>query len=480
MRDLQAMIAGLRAAAVTEAADAEALDAAAREEWAYVAGLQIWIFGLPLMRTEQLRRLMMQLETPMETLPYAPPNMLGHMRAIPTSDSDLPFTPNVDTLYSGSVIELADNPMVFRAPAMPDRYWSLQVGDAFYSNLPYLGTRATGTAGGVWLFVAPDWDGEVPDGAVLYRSESNTITIALRIRIEGSQDTEAVARAQHGFKLTTLDSYLAGEERPAEPGKPPSMPLDTHDVRYFTTLCRLLKYNPPYDRDAAMVALMDVLGLVPGADIDADSIDPAVRRGLVRAAEQGPKTIAWKVKYRGKKSQSMWNVDLTGGTYGCDYLARAEGAIQGLFVHDPIECTYFHTYHDGDGNPLDGAGNYTMRFEKDQIAPTHPFGFWSITGYGTSYTLIPNNHGRYSVQSSDRDLVVDDDGGITVHVGPDAPVNGAMANWVATEPARPFRLNYRIYLPQDPILNLDTVESYLPPVVRSAAGTANPAGADPR
>ncbi len=28
-----------------------------------------------------------------------------------------------------------------------------------------------------------------------------------------------------------------------------------------------------------------------------------------------------------------------------------------------------------------------------------------------------------------------------------------MANWVATEPGQPFRLNYRIYLPQDTLLD---------------------------
>jgi hypothetical protein len=83
MEDLQPMIASLRAAAVVDPDEAATLDAAAREEWAYAAGLQIWIYGLPLMRTEQLRRGMSQLDGPMESLPFAPVNQLGHMRAFP-------------------------------------------------------------------------------------------------------------------------------------------------------------------------------------------------------------------------------------------------------------------------------------------------------------------------------------------------------------------------------------------------------------
>ena len=464
MQDLQPMIADLRAATVTEPADAALLDGAAREEWAYAAGLQIWIYGLPLMRTEQLRRWMIALDGPLENLPYAPINQLGHMRLIPTWESNLPFTPNVDTLYSGSIVELTDNPMVFKAPALPDRYWSLQVADAFYANQPYLGTRATGTGEGTWLFVAPDWEGEIPDGVTLYRSESNTITIALRVRIEGEWDTENVVRAQYGFRLTSLENHLAGDERPAPPGRPPEVPMDSHDLAYFTTLCRLLKHNPPYDRDAGVVALMDVLGLVPGAGIAPDSIDPAVSRGLVRAAEQGPKIIAWKVKYRGKKSPSMWNVDLTGGTYGTDYLARAEGAIQGLFVHDPAECTYFHTYHDGNGDPLDGGRDYSLRFAPEQLARTDDLGFWSVTGYNTMFTLIRNDHGRYSVQSSDPGLVRDAGGGVTLHTGP-GPHADAMSNWVATEPGQPFRLNYRVYLPEADMIHPDNVDNHLPAVM---------------
>ena len=464
MRTLQALITELRVAAVTDRGTVEALDGAAREEWAYTAGLQSWIFGLPLLRVELLRRMLSQLQAPMEALPYAPINQLGHMRILPTADTNLPFTPNVDTLYSGSLVELAKEPLVFHAPAMPDRYWSLQVADAWLSNLPYLGTRATGRGAGTWLFAGPDWDGDVPGGVELYRCPRNTVVMALRIRVEDREDVRNCTGCQEGFGLTTLRGYLSGDEQPASPAELGKALLDDHDVAYFTTLCRLLEQNPPYERDAGMVALMDLLGLSPGAEVDPDALDPAVRRGLVRAAEAGPKIIAWKVKYRGRKSETMWNVDLTGGSYGSDYLARAEGSIQGLFVHDPVECIYFHTYHDGHGDPLDGSRAYRLRFAPDQLARTADLGFWSITAYGARYTLIPNDHERYSVQSSDKGLVFDPDGGLTVEVGGTAP-SGRLSNWLGTELGQPFRLNYRVYLPDPEMLSPDSVEDFLPPVL---------------
>lgn len=464
MHGLHEFMVGLRASTRVDPQEVVALDEAAREEWAYCAGLVIWIYGLPLMRVEQFRRLMSSLDTPLEDAPYAPINQMGHMRHIPTWQSNLPFTPNVDTLYSGSIVELAETPMVFKAPAMPDRYWSLEVADANMSNLPYLGTRATGTGAGAWLFVAPDWSGEVPEGLTLYRCPSNTVAFALRIRIEGEWDTENVVKAQHEFRLTSLENYLAGSARAAQPGKLNVVPLETHDLAFFTTLCRLQKFNPPYPEDEPIVLMMKELGLEPGAEIDPSSIDPAIRRGLVRAADEGPRTIAWKVKYRGKKNATNWNVDLRGGTFGTDYLARAEGSIQGLFVHDAEECTYFHTYHDANGDLLDGSKNYSIRFAPDQIPTTHPLGFWSVTAYNPGYTLIENEFGRYAVQSSDPSVVGNPDGGVTVYTGPE-PVRGAESNWIATRVGEGFRLNMRVYLPTSEVISPDTVDRFLPPVL---------------
>ena len=465
MHDLQQLMMGMKAASNETPSGIVDLDDAAIEEWAYASGLVVWIWGLPLLRFEQFRRLMSLLDAPAENLPYAPIGQLGHMRSLPTWESVMPFTPNVDTLYSGSICELDHAPAVFIAPAMPDRYWSLEIADAFLANQPYLGTRTTGTDAGAWLLVAPDWDGEVPEGLTLYRSRSSSVMLALRIHIEGESDTPEVVRAQHGFRLTTIEGFLDGSHRPAPKMEPVLAPPVDHDIAYFTTLCELLDRNPPQAGDGSVVALLGHLGLEPGRRIDPDAIRPPVRRGLARAAAEGPRIIGWKVKHRGRKNATMWNVDLVGGSYGDDHLARAEGAIQGLFVHDPEECIYFHTYHSGDGELLDGSSTYTLHFDATQLARVHPFGFWSITGYDPKFTLVRNDAHRYAVQSGDGDLNFDPDGGLTIVIGPDRPAQHE-ANWIATCPGELFRLNYRIYLPTDEMLDIDRIDRFLPPVVR--------------
>jgi hypothetical protein len=80
-----------------------------------------------------------------------------------------------------------------------------------------------------------------------------------------------------------------------------------------------------------------------------------------------------------------------------------------------------------EASAVDDAAKEEMRFAPEQIAPTLPFGFSSITGYGTYHTLIPNEHERYSVQSSDPALEFGDGGGRTLPPQlPRLPVRGSV------------------------------------------------------
>ena len=61
----------------------------------------------------------------------------------PGLEDDLPYTPNNDTIYSGIILELKDEPIIVTLPDVSDRYWSAQIADAYLENLPYLGSRAS-------------------------------------------------------------------------------------------------------------------------------------------------------------------------------------------------------------------------------------------------------------------------------------------------------------------------------------------------
>jgi hypothetical protein len=60
-------------------------------------------------------------------------------------------------------------------------------------------------------------------------------------------------------------------------------------------------------------------------------------------------------------------------------------------------------------------------------------GFWSVTAYSLpDRKLVPNVLGRYSVQSSSKQLKFNPDGSLEIYMQADAPGDGKQGNWLPT------------------------------------------------
>jgi DNA sulfur modification protein DndE len=60
-------------------------------------------------------------------------------------------------------------------------------------------------------------------------------------------------------------------------------------------------------------------------------------------------------------------------------------------------------------------------------------------------------------------LVNNSDGSLDIYIQNTAP-KGKESNWLPCPPSGLFRLNYRIYLPQEAARNAATLGKYLPPI----------------
>ncbi len=102
------------------------------------------------------------------------------------------------------------------------------------------------------------------------------------------------------------------------------------------------------------------------------------------------------------------------------------------------------------------------------MPPVHAF--WSVTMYDTSYDgtasyLVENPISRYLMNSTTEDLIRDGDGGFTITMQRDEPVDPKQrANWLPT-PDGPFYLALRMYWPKSAALD-GTWDP--PPVIRVA------------
>lgn len=463
---------GTKENASPQGSDTRAADAQSEEQWAYSVGIQNYVFGLPLTITERERKLRLDpvaLEKAKAYAPAAPLNQIGHMKTLATADDVMPYTPNNDTVYSGVGMELRDEPMILTAPDITDRYWSVEVADAYTNNVFYLGTRATGGKGGDHAFVGPNWHGELPPGVIEHRLPNNSAMVAIRIGVlpDNAADLAEVNALQEKFTTTALSNW----NDPAKHGQvtvPDLSPRPNYqgDLAFFQTVADLAAENPPAPGNDAAIELLRRGGVTLGKPMDINTLSEPMRKGLARAAVDGPNVMSWKVKYRGTPYPTRWN-NLEPGTYGVNYFDRAAGALEGLFVHDRDEAEYFSTYEDGDATLLDGSQQYVLHFNADQLPPTLPNGFWSITMYGSDFQLVKNPINRFSIGDRTPGLTKNPDGSLDIHIQNQQPADHA-SNWLPSPPSGLFRLNYRIYLPAGDAKDPATLGKYLPPVKKTS------------
>jgi hypothetical protein len=62
-----------------------------------------------------------------------------------------------------------------------------------------------------------------------------------------------------------------------------------------------------------------------------------------------------------------------------NYLYRMAGAVYGIYGNSQQEAMYPSYAVDSDGQKLDGANRYIIRFAQDQLPPVNAF--WSMTMY---------------------------------------------------------------------------------------------------
>ena len=444
-----------------------AQDDAAREEWAYSLGVQAYVFGLPLVvfdREYSLRTRPAVIERIKHKCPCDMVNAVGHKMTLATAADVMPYTPNNDTVYSGAVLDFSEEPMILSLPDISDRYWSVQVANPYTENKFYIGSRATGGKGGHHAFIAPGWQGELPAGVVPHRLDYPSAMIALRIGVTPGDEEDL--KVLNGLQARAVITSLGNFSDPAKHGQA-TLPAAAAargklegEFAFFQTMANMMTRFVPAPQHEAVVRQLAYIGLVPGQSFDAAALDEPTRRGLLRALEQGPEIMKWKVKYRGTPYPTRWN-NLHEGTYGFDYFDRAAGALEGLFVHDREEAVYFSTYESGDAQFLDGSKQYRLHFDADELPPTLDNGFWSLTMYGLDFQLVKNSIDRFSIGDRTPGLKYNDDGSLDVYIQ-STPPEGRESNWLPSPPDGIFRVNYRIYLPQEQTRSSDTLEKYIP------------------
>ena len=86
----------------------------------------------------------------------APWNHIANIPRVTTPADITAQTPNADTPYSWLGLDLRAEPIVLTMPVIPkERYFTVQLIDAYTFNFDYIGSRVTGNDGGTFLIAGP-------------------------------------------------------------------------------------------------------------------------------------------------------------------------------------------------------------------------------------------------------------------------------------------------------------------------------------
>jgi hypothetical protein len=384
-------------------------------------------------------------------------NQFAHAKEFPDDHSRIVIRPNADTLYSTAWLDLSREPILLHVPDTHDRYYVMQLLDAWTETFAMPGKRARGT-GERWFGIAgPGWKGTLPPHVERIDAPTNTVWLLGRTQVNGVADYGAVHAIQNGYILMPLSRYPKGSPSlpPQAPAslkahrdEPPPIQVQRMSVReYFQTVEKLLVTNPPHPQDAPLMKQLARVGIVPGEAFDPESL--GVEGG--QAFEQGAKMAADKLATLGAQAgvgekTNGWSSGFSGATgrYGIRYDARAAVARLGLGALPPEEAIYFSCCQGAEQL----AGDYTLHFPTAQLPPVHAF--WSLTLYGEDGYFVANAIHRFAI--GDRDaLKFNSDGSLDLFIQHDAPGEGRDGNWLPA-PSGKFNLSLRLYWPNEDVL----------------------------
>ncbi|KAJ7767387.1 hypothetical protein DFH07DRAFT_326915 [Mycena maculata] len=377
--------------------------------------------------------------------------------------------PNVDTLYSGAMIDLSQGDVVATMPPLEEgRFYVWPFYDLYGDNFCNIGTATNSLAGKYLIKYRASEPGCVAGSdeytGIIYMPTVYGATL-LRIEVFNSSDVNYVASSiDPGFRLSVLPSDSA-PRAPALTQELLNDNLNTSDpALYIMQLtARVAAFNmPEVPEDVAPIAaVLEIAGISMTAQTY--TMPAGVNLTLAYSAAQDVLlgVVANQTNFVALGNSWMMLAPALCGNFLSHYGVRAFIAMQAYLQLQASEAVY-PTFALS-GNLYANQTYMVQFFGKPQVN-----GFWSLTVYDGEGYLVPNSINRYSLNN--RDNMTYPDG--TLVYGGSSPANSTQSfymllqstdtpasaewesNWLPTPAAGgEFSFQLRWYGPTDSLLN---------------------------
>lgn len=347
-------------------------------------------------------------------------------------------TPNADTIYANTFIDLGNGPATLTLPPLGERYASLSLMDMFSDNIAVLGSRTTGQNGGSFVLVGPD--AAAPAGAI--RSSTRWVWALARVVVNGPDDAVAAQALLREFRCDAAPAsgnWARGADR------------NGAWDRWLVAANALMLENPAPSTDRRMLQRMAPLGL-GDPNFDPARFTPADVEAIV-AGFADARTLSRSMGFGGRQVGGWLYPAANTGNFFQDYLGRARIAVSGLAALPPSEATYLAAVP-SEGKAFDGEGPWHLSLPAGGLPPVDAF--WSLTMYEAqpdgSLFLTENSIARYTIGDRTPGLRYGADGSLDIWIARSNPGEQRAANWLPAPARGPFVIILRAYLPRTEIV----------------------------
>ena len=424
------------------------------EAQSFLIGVNAVIWGYPAVLFEDLMAGRSQPDSEARTgTPRSLVNQFGRVRHLRGPEYKQIATPNNDTLFIQSFVDVTSEPLILSVPDLPAaRYYVLQLWDANGDTFDHIGTRVTGNGAGRYALTGPGWAGPLPQGVTRINCPP-CFAIWGRVAVYGSDDLEIARAIQDQITLTPLSCFSEhrSDETAVTALSEARVAMDlpqglAPELAVFAKLARALRHTPPKPlQDDVIVDQLSLIGFSDsGRSFHPDRLTPAQISGLTKAVPFAQHLMDVTMQTVGNTING-WRWSPRAGIMGTDYLFRACWAKWFTGGNLPDEAIYMICRTDASHAPLVGTTGYRLRFAPGALPPARAF--WSLSMYDAADgSFVANAIERYSIGDRTAGLDYDPDGGLTLAIGHSPP--DSTANWLPA-PEGAFYLMLRLYLPTD-------------------------------